>query len=228
MQRILPAIFVFLLCAFSACKKSSDQPVSRMMVINGSINSSGLDVKAGADMVISNVGFGTSSGYQKVNSGSQQIAVLATGTTTALSSGTLNFNKDASYTLVASDSVGQLKVTLLADNLTAPSSTQSGIRFLHLSNNAGPVDVRQGTTTLFASRSFNDHLLSNTAGTFVPFNTIAGVPLDITIFIAGTNILRTSIPGVVYQPGKLYTLVMRGNTGAAGNAALALALFNNN
>ena len=95
-----------------------------------------MDVAVNGKTVLTNVPYGTASGYLTVKSGARQIEVRATGTTQDAINvkPTLGGKKD--YTVLAEDFLANIAASALTDDNSAPDSGKVKVRVVHGSPSA--------------------------------------------------------------------------------------------
>ncbi len=229
MQRMRLFLTLGLILFLFSCKKNNDDTNgSNVQVINACVSSGSIDVMTASFPLAQNVAYGTASGYQNVPSGSSlNASVNITGSATVWASGLINLVEDKSYTMVASDNVTTMQVGIVEDDLTAPASGQSKLRFLHLSRNAPPVNIEVGGVTLFTQRSYNDYLANSGLASFTGYTVPSGAPVNVSVYVYGVGALLYTLPSAGLQVGRIYTLALIGEPGGSGNASLRCVLLNN-
>ncbi|MDX1455825.1 MAG: DUF4397 domain-containing protein [Gammaproteobacteria bacterium] len=100
-----------------------------------------IDVLIDDVVVLSNVAFGTISGYQLSDSSVSNLKVNLTGTSTTLIDRDINPLADVSYTVSVVDFAASVSTIASADNLSDPGAGQSKLRVVHASPDAPNVDV---------------------------------------------------------------------------------------
>jgi hypothetical protein len=167
----------------------------------------------------------TNSSYNTVPSGSTNVKVSPTGTTTYVIDANVNLEPNKMYSVFAIDSVSKIKAAVVMDDLAAPASGKAHVRFFHFSPNAPAVDIAvTGGSVLFAGRSFNDQAANPARANFTPLN--AGT-YNLEVRLAGTNTVVLSVPGVPLADGKIYTVFAKGFVGGTGSQALGAQLIVN-
>lgn len=193
---------------------------SKTMIIHASPNAPGVDALVDGTNVGTNLTFPNNTAYLNLNSGTRNIKVNVTGTTTTVINANLNFETNKNYSIFAIDSVSKISALFLTDDLTAPASGKSHVRFIHLSPNAPAVDVAvTGGPVLFSNYSFkqNSNFTPLDAGTY---------PLEVRL--AGTTTVVLNLGNVTLQNGKIYTVFAKGFVGATGTQALGAQIIANN
>ena len=220
---ILPAIALF---AFTVNACSDDDPVTpaaikpKTTVTHASPNAPSVDILVNDAVIASNVAYLSSLPYTELNVGNNRIRVNVAGTSTTVIDATLPFDEGKNYSIFAVDSVSKISAIRLDDDLTAPASGKTHVRFVHLSPNAPAVDIAvTGGPVIFPNYSFKQ------ASSFTPID--AGT-YDLEVRLAGTSTVVLSLPGVTLPAGKILTVYARGFVGATGADALGASVILNN
>lgn len=214
---------------FISCDKDDDETETsqaRVMVVHASPDAPAVDVRINNTVTLSNVAFPTNSNYTPLNAGNTNIKVAPTGTTTNVIDANVDFQANMNYSVFAIDSVTKIKAVVVTDNLTAPPSGKSHVRFFHFSPNAPAVDIAvAGGPVVFTNRSFNDQASNNALANFTPLD--AG-SYNLEVRLAGTSTVVLSVPNVTLTSGKIYTVFAKGFVGGTGSRSLgAQAIVNN-
>jgi hypothetical protein len=213
---------------FTNCDKDDD-PISsksKVMVVHASPNAPNVDVRINNSVALTNVAYPTNSSYTELNSGSTNIKVSPTTTTTYVIDATVNFEANKNYSVFAVDSVSKIKAAVTTDDLTAPATGKAHVRFFHFSANAPAVDIAvTGGPVLFSNRTFNDQATTATLSNFTPVD--AGV-YNLEVRVAGTSTVVLALPNITLTSGKIYTVFAKGFLGGAGAQALGAQIIVNN
>jgi hypothetical protein len=231
MKRHLLALSTLLCSAFLfvSCDKNDDDEVgtASLMVINTSANGSNIDVAVNSNVFVSNLAYPNNSGYKVVSAGNANIIVTPTGTTTAILNGTMQLEKNSSYTFYVVDSSHERKAAFTKDDLTAPSSGKAKVRLLHLSPNGSNIDVSiNGTSNAsFNNRGFNDF---STNAAFHAFTEVDAAGTTLQVKLTGTSTVIATLPAITLTAGKIYTFIIKGFVGGVGSQALGLEVITHN
>jgi hypothetical protein len=226
--------FVSLLCLgtvsifLTSCDKEDDPVSSRskVMVVHASPNAPNVDVRINNSVALTNVAYPANSSYTELNSGSTNIKVSPTTTTTYVIDATVNLEANKNYSVFAVDSVSKIKAAVTTDDLTAPASGKAHVRFFHFSANAPAVDIAvTGGPVLFPNRTFNDQATTATFSNFAPVD--AGV-YNLEVRVAGTSTVVLALPNITLTSGKIYTVFAKGFLGGTGAQALGAQIIVNN
>lgn len=199
------------------------------MFVNASPNGSNIDASVNGSVVATNIAYPNNSGYKSVASGTSNITVTQTGTTTQVLNGTTSFEAGSSYSFYVVDSTNKRKAVILKDDLSAPASGKAKIRVLHFSPNAPAVDISiagSGTSTInMNNRSFND--VSSNAS-YSAFQEVDAAGLTLTIKLAGTSTILATVPVPALTAGKIYTFIIKGFAGGTTTQALGVEVIQHN
>ena len=211
----------------SCDKDDDDNPPAKssVMVVHASPDAPNVDVRFNNNVALTNVAYPDNSSYKEINSGSANIKISPTGTTTYVIDTTLNLKANTNYSVFAVDYVSMIQAAVVKDDLTDPASGKSHIRFFHLSPNAPAVDIAvTDGPVLFADRKFNDQATNPSYANFTPVN--AGT-YNLEVMAAGTNTVVLSLPNITLAAGKIYTVFAKGLLGESGGQALGAPIITN-
>lgn len=222
-------IALFLSVSFFSCDKDdTPQATTSVNIVHASPDAPGVDLLV--DNVKVNtaaLNFPDATGYLKVFAGTRNIKVNATGTSNSVINANLTFAADKYYSLYAYNQLASIGAFVVEDNLAVPDVGQAHIRFFHLSPNAPAVTV--GTlsgatfTPVFANRSFETQATASANQNFTP---VPSGTYTVDVQANGTSVL--TLPGVVLQAGKIYTVFAKGLVGGQGSQALGAQILTHN
>ena len=196
---------------------SPDQ--STVMIIHASPDAPGVDILVDNAKAVTNLGFPQNTGYVNLSSGTRNVKVNATGTSTTVINGDFDLAANNHYSVFAVDSVSKITVLVLADDLAAPASGKSHVRFVHLSPNAPAVDIGlTGGGVVFSDVAFKEH---------VDFTPLDAGTYDLEVRLAGTSTTVLPLPGITLEAGKIYTVFAKGFVGGTGDKALGAEIIVN-
>ena len=219
---LILAIAVAITSIFTtSCKKEEEKTYGKIMVTHASPNAPGVDLLVDDTKVNSSaLNFPNNTAYLQAESGTRNIKVNVTGTSTTVINANLPIEKDKNYSVFAIDSVSKISALVITDDLTTPASGKAHVRFIHLSPNAPAVDVAlTGGAVVFGNKSFKDYTA------FTPLD--AGT-YDLEVRVAGTTTVALPLPGITLQAGKIYTVFAKGFLGGTGTEALGAQIIVNN
>lgn len=198
---------------------------AQVMVVHASPNAPNVDVRINNAVALSNVAYPTNSPYTAVNAGNTNFKISPTGTTTYVIDANVPLEANMNYSVFAIDSVSKIKAAVVMDNLTAPASGKSHVRFFHLSPNAPAVDIAvTDGPVVFSNRTFNDQATNTALANFTPLD--AGT-YNLEVRLAGTNTVVLPLPNVTVAAGKIYTVFAKGFVGGTGTQALGAQVIVN-
>lgn len=161
-------------------------------------------------------------GYLDVRAGNRNIKINAAGTATSVIDADVTLAANQAYSLFAANTLANIEVVALTDDLTEPASGNAHVRFVHLSPDAPAVDIAvAGGPVLFPNRAFKQ------ATAFTPVETGT---YDLEVRLAGTETVVLAVPGVQLASGRIYTIFAQGfvNPPAGNNNALGAGVITNN
>jgi len=221
----LPLSVLSVALFFSACNKDNSSPANtaNVMFVNACNGSTNIEVKVNGSVVsaASNLAYFSYSGYQSVTSGTGvAVNFYLTALGTPLVSGSPSFTTGSNYSVFAGGIVTSPTFVMASDDLSAPTSGYSKVRFINLSSDtlnesfyiAGlklDSNVTMGTCTLFFE---------------VAANTSAAVLIQDPL--QPTKLAQ--IASQAFVSGKIYTIMLSGTSTGTGTAILTPTVINNN
>lgn len=192
---------------FSSCSKDDDDttvdPDATVKIVNVLPDAGSVDVFNGSSKLNSSaIAYGEATGYMNVADGDATFDFKSSLTGNTVLSAPLTF-KGGSYTLFAAGTAdGNNTVGILTeDDLSAPSSGQAKIRFVHAASDAPAVNFLLNDSLLQSGNAYK----SATA-----FKEVAAGTYTIKLNNASTGETAISRPDVVLEAGKIYTVVAQG------------------
>lgn len=167
--------------------------------------------------------YSNASSYIEVTTGSHEIAFTPVTATDAVVDTTFDFKEDKIYSLFTVNRLQDIGLLVVEDSLIAPGSDKAGVRLINLSPDAPAVDVTiagGGAAPVFSNLGFK----GNTQFVPVTDGTHAFVVKE-----AGTENVLVPSTSLTLEPGRNYTLVVRGfQTPPSDNSnVLALQVIRN-
>ena len=223
-KKLLVLIPVALLTAVvfvSSCSKDAEKTYAKVLVTHSSPDAPGVDLLVdNSKQNSAALTYPNNTGYLQVETGTRNIKVNVTGTSTTVINADLPLEKGKNYSVFAIDSVSKISALVIADDLTAPASGKAHVRFIHLSPNAPAVDVAvTGGGVVFGNKAFKDYTA------FTPLD--AGT-YNLEVRVAGTNTVALPLPGITLEAGKIYTVFAKGFLGGSGAQSLGAEIIVNN
>lgn len=218
------ALFVAAIVLVSSCKKDEtmdDHSHANVLVTHASPDAPGVDLLVdNSKQNPAALTYPSNTGYLQIASGTRNIKVNVTGTSTTVIEADLPITKDMNYSVFAVDSVSKISAVVLTDDLTAPAAGKAHVRFIHLSPNAPAVDIAVASSgaVVFGDIAFKE----NTA--FTPLD--AGT-YNLDVRVAGTSTVALVLPAITLESGKIYTVFAKGFLGGSGSQALGAEIIVN-
>jgi hypothetical protein len=129
--------------ALGACDDDPVAPtgLADVRVVHASADAPSVDVLVDDAPVLSNVPFKAASDYLAVPSGSRNLKVRISGTTTIVIEADATVADGLAYTVLATGPAASIAPLVLEDNLTDPAAGNIKLRLVHASPTAGNVDI---------------------------------------------------------------------------------------
>jgi len=216
---------VFGITVFTGCSEDDEvmAPVpstAKVIVTHASPDAPGVDVLVDNTIAATNLTFPNSVGYAELNSGTRNVKVNVTGTSTTALEANLNLAANKNYSVFAVNSVSAIEAIVLEDDLTAPASGKAHVRFIHLSPDAPAVDITlTDGTVVFGDYTFKE------ASPFTPLN---AATYNLQVRLAGTSTVVLELPNIALTAGKIYTVFAKGFVAGTGTQALGAQIIVNN
>jgi len=211
---IVSSVFFLTACNEDSSTESTDPGKARVMVVHASPDAPAVDLVVDGNVAGTGLAFPQNTGYLEVNAGTRNVQVNVSGTNPAVTVLQLPVpvERDKNYTVFAIDSVANLSVLPIEDDLSAPAAGNAHVRFFHLSPNAPAVDITDVSGNIvFGDRAFTE---------YTPFTPLPAGTYNLQVRAQGTSTVVLDLPGIVLENGKIYTVFARGFLG--GNSAQAL------
>lgn len=193
-----------------------------LRVVHASPDAPNVDVLLDDETVLTNVPYLGASGFLRYDVDAVRVRVAATGGTPVVIDATLDLDRRASYTVIATGLLADIAPLVLEDDLTVPAAGQVKLRVVHGAPSAPAVDVY--ATAVGADINAATPVLTN-----VPFRAFS----DYLEVPAGTYQLRVTPAGtktvvidatVNLVSGQIRTVVARDAVGGgAPFGAIVLA-----
>jgi len=195
------------LVAFSSCSKDDDNttvnPDATVKIVNvlpdaGSVNVFKGDSKQNSTAI----GFGEATGYLSVAKGDATFDFKSNLSGNTILSVPVTF-KSGSYSLFATGKTSDNTTVgvLTEDNFGTQAEGKAKIRFVHVSQDAPPVNFLLNDSLLYTGAAYK---------TATEFKEMAAGTYTIKLNNAGTGTTAISKSDVVLQAGKVYTVVAEG------------------
>jgi hypothetical protein len=226
--------------ALSACGGGggSSSGTANVRLVNATATRASLDLLANGASAVAAVPADTVSAYAGVTAGSPTLQVNDTATGTAIGTIAPTIGQDAHYALVAYESGGTLRTTVIAEDVAAPAAGTTALRVVDAATDAGAVDVyvtdpatdistlAAPSFTFPASTSLQTSaFLSFTPGTYRVRVTGGGNPSDLRLDVSGVALTSQEVASIILTPSVGGTLV---NGGLLAQQATYIAARNPN
>jgi Domain of unknown function (DUF4397) len=203
----------------TACGSSSGNP--RVRLLDASPAQAALDMLVASKTVASGVAYGTASAYTSVNSGSPNLQIEATGTTTALVNQTITVASKTDYTVLAMNSSSGTLATVLTDNNAVPASGQIEIRVINASPSLGTADVyvvAPGTSIASVTPTAAGVAVGSATG----YQSLAAGSYEVFFAPTGQKTVSIDSGSLTFTAGQIRTVVgLDGQTGGFTSAVLS-------
>ena len=143
-----PTLALALLAALAvtACDDDDDDvtapgATAQLRVVHASPDAPNVDVLLDNAAVLTNVAYKAASNYLEVPSGSRNLKVRATGTSSVVIDQSATLDQGAAYTVLAAGRVASIAPLVLTDDQVSPASGNIRLRLVHASPTAGNVDI---------------------------------------------------------------------------------------
>jgi hypothetical protein len=196
--------------AVSACNNDDEvtapATTADLRVVHASPDAPNVDVLVDNTAALTNVAYKAASTYLQVPSGSRNLKVRATGTTTVVIDQTATLNDGSAYTVIATGRVASIAPLVLTDDQTSPAAGNVRLRLVHASPAAGNVDIYVTAPT--ADITTATPTLANVA--FRVASNYLEVPAGtyrVRITPAGTKTVAIDVNNVALTAGQVRTAV---------------------
>jgi hypothetical protein len=186
------------------CGSSSSGPKIRL--VNANPDEGSLDLLVDTKSAITGVGYGAASSYVGIATGSRQLQVVPTGTTTVLFDRTDTFSSGTNMTLLSLNLSFDISSLLLTDDNTAPASGNFKLRIVNASPGMGAQDVYVVTAgsgidsvaPTFASQAF---------GSVAGYLTLTAGDYEIFFTAPNTKDVNLDSGSITFASGQVRTLL---------------------
>lgn len=224
-RRISPLLRLLAIGAltFSMVGVASASDHAMVRVLHASPDAPAVDVYLDDAIVdaLTNVPFGTISGYLDIPSGDHNIKVYATGDdTTPVIDADVSLATGAMYTIAATNAVASIEAQVLQDE-PAPDCDGAQVRVIHFSADAPAVDI--ATTGAAPADAVVKDLAYPTATDYLA---LPAGSYDLEVRLAGTTTVALPLPGVVVEACNSYSVFAVGSAAdpAIGGNALQVVV----
>ena len=196
---------------------------AKVRVLHASPDAPAVDVYLDDTIVdaLTNVPFGTISGYLPVPAGDHNVKVYATGTTTApVIDADVTLAAGASYTIGATGAVASITAQVLQDQ-PSPDCDGASVRVVHFSADAPAVDIATAGSDPADAVVKNLEYPNATGYVALPAGSY-----DLEVRLAGTTTVALDVPDVAVEACNAYSVFAIGSaaTPPVGGNALQVAV----
>ncbi len=176
---------------------------ARLRAVNASPDAPPLDVLVNGAVAFPALSFEGVTAYRSFNAGVTNVQFVPTGGgQPSLINTSRDLAANVDYTIVATGFQANIRPLLLIDDNTAPFSGQARLRLVHVSPNAGPVDVAiTGGRLLFSDVPYTG------VGGYI---TLPASTLNLEVRQAGTSNVLLSLSNVTLANCAVHTLFLMG------------------
>ena len=193
------------------CGSSSN---AKIRLVNATPDESSLDLLVDTKNVASGVGYGAASAYASVGSGTRQLQVEPTGTTSVLLETSPSVSSGSNLTLVSLNFSFNISSVLLTDDNSAPTSGDFKLRILNASPGMGAQDVY--VVTFGTDISSVDPTFSGLGfGSAAAYSTLAVGDYEVFFTSPGQKSISLDSGKLTFSAGQIRTLLALNNPSGA-------------
>jgi Domain of unknown function (DUF4397) len=179
---------------------------TRFRLMNAVPDESSLNVLVDNASVSSNLAYGTSTGYLSEKSGSHQIGIEPSGSSTTLLQQSISFASGSDTTVISYNFSSSIANLALTDDNSAPASGDFKIRLINASPNLGPADVY--IVTPGTSLSTVSPTLSNLGfGATASYQSLTAANYEIELTSVGQKFAVVDTGTLTFTSGQVRTFV---------------------
>lgn len=209
--------------AFAVAAPVSAADTAMVRVLHASPDAPNVDVYLDDAIVdaLTDVPFGTISGYLDIPAGDHNVKVYATGTTSGpVIDADVSLSAGQAYTIAATDAVASIDAQVIEDSPSASCDTAQ-VRVVHFSADAPAVDV--ATSGAAPADAVVKNLSYPNATDYLA---LPGDTYDLEVRLAGTTTVALPLPGVAIEDCTSYSVFAIGSAAdpAVGGNALQVAV----
>jgi hypothetical protein len=199
----------------AGCGGHGSDSTANVRLVNATLTHASINLLAGSNTVVSGTAMNTVSNYSGVDTGSQTLQINDATTNTVLATTVPTLTADQHYAVIAYESGGTLRTTVIQEDTTAPSSGTANLRIFNTATDAGAIDVyvTDPTTDLstISSPTFTFASSSSTqASGFLSLATATG-GTAYRVRVTGTGNkadMRLDIPSFMLTSGQNATVLL--------------------
>ncbi len=184
-----------------------------------------VDVLVDNKTVVTALEYGHASDYHKVATGVRAISVNESGTANVVLSTSPDFQKDSSYTVIATGMAAAPQSIVLHDDAAGPAAGNAKLRLVHGAPGAGAVDIY--ITTPGADLSALTPDFSNvTLSSGTPYTEVVAGDYQIRFTATGTKTVALDTGTLTLADGDVSTAIALDDAG--GGAPFSAVVFDDN
>jgi len=179
---------------------------TRFRLMNAVPDESSLNVLVDSTSVASNLACGTSTGYLSEKSGSRQVAIEPSGSSTVLLQQSISLGPGSDTTVISSNFSSEVANLVLTDDNSAPASGDFKLRVVNASPSLGPADVyivTPGTALTTVSPALSNLNFGATAA----YQSLAAGNYEIELTSVGQKFAVIDTGTVTLSSGQVRTFV---------------------
>lgn len=209
--KVCVALLLLAALLFSAgCGSSSN--TAQLRIMHASPDETNLDVLIDGKIMASNLAYQGNTGYFTLNTGTHQVQLNLTGTSTRALSASVNLASSTETTLIAYNYAANLTSLVLTDNNTAPASGDIQLRFVQAAPGVGTADVyvvTAGTGIGGSTPTITGLAFGKASGyqTLSATSTTTGTGYEIFFTATGTNLAFIDTGSLTFSSGQIRTVV---------------------
>ena len=179
---------------------------TQFRLMNAVPDESSLNVLVDSTSVSSNLAYGTSTGYLSESSGSHQVAIEPSGSSTTLLQQSISLASGSATTVISFNFSSSIANLVLNDDNSAPTSGDFKIRVVNASPNLGPADVY--IVTPGTALSTVSPTVSNLGfGATTSYQSLAAANYEIALTSVGQKFAVIDTGTLTLSSGQVRTLV---------------------
>jgi len=197
---------------------------AQLRVMQASPDESNLDVLVDGNVVSSDLSYEANTGYLSVSSGSHQLSLNTTGTSSSVLTTSLSVGSNTQTTVIAANFASSLSTIVLTDNNTTPTAGDIQLRVVNAAPGMGTVDVYivpPGTDLSTVAPTITGLAFQSASS----YQTITAGDYEVFFTLTGTRFAYIDTGSLSFSDGQIRTIVGLNNP-SGGYTFVSLADFN--
>jgi len=235
--RALAAVMAFATAALAGCGSSgSSDKNGSVRLVNATLTHASINLLENGDPIVTGTAKDTASDYVDVDSGSPSLQINDATTGAVLSVTAPTVAEDQKFALVAYESGGAVRTSVITEGTTVPPANTAIIRVFNAATDAGSIDVyitdpSVDITTLSSPTFTFTASTSVQASNFLSFGAPSPAGATYRVRVTGTgnpSDLRLDIPSVTLLSERVATVILTptaGGTLANGSVLIEDGLY---